>query len=251
MGGRIVIERFVVFARRNTVGLMALAVALIGTSYAVTGNRFVGADGQVTACVKSKSGGLRLVPEGKACRKSEQQVTWSQQGPAGSIQGAPAGGDLAGSYPAPTIAAAPAPMPVGDNPMLSGDPCLTPNPATNVLCGTASVHWMNGGFGVPGLDLFRDRLGNVHIRGSVTLSAGTLGSAPALLVLPPGMHPKRILGFPAVTTQSAGLSNAGSVLVFIYDDSIPGNDGIVGIFDPTTPTHNVVHLGDIVFRTDG
>ena len=64
------------------------------------------------------------------------------------------------------------------------------------------------------------------------------------------MHPKRILGFPAVTTQSAGLSNAGSALVVIYDDSLPGSDGVVSIFDPTTPTHNVVHLGDIVFRTD-
>ena len=109
---------------------------------------------------------------------------------------------------------------------------------------------LNGGFGLPGLDVFRDRLGNVHIRGAVTLSSGTLVSAPALLVLPPSQHPKRILGFPAVTTQSAGLSNAGSVLVVIYDDSLPGNNGIVAIFDPTTPSHNVVHLGEIVFRTD-
>lgn len=241
----------IAYLQRHAVGLLALFVALGGTSYAVTSKRFVGRDGRVSVCVQKQTGTLRMVVAGKRCRRGEQRVSWNQRGrvgaqgapgPAGSIQGAPAGGDLSGSYPAPTIAAAGPPVDVADNPNTATDPCAPPAPQTLVLCGTSSNHFNTGGFGIPGLQVWRDRIGQVHIRGSATVTTALNNTHPILFVLPPDLRPPRLIGIPVATGQSAGAHVMEGALL-VVDPS-----GFVGVFTQTTD--QVVHVGDVAFRTD-
>lgn len=247
-------------AGRGVVSGVALCLAMGSVSYARTTNQFVSGDGQMTACVRPRTGKLRLVARDQECRKSEERLTWSQQGQPGpggavgapgregSIEGAPAGGDLAGSYPAPTIAPAAAPVPVAENPRETSDPCgATAAPATMVLCGTSTRYWSNGGFGVPGLEVWRDRLGNVHIRGSANVSTG--GVVGGLFVLPPDHRPKRMLAFPIATGLTSGAHASGSALLVVYPGDYPGAAGYVAVYSPSA-AHEVVHLGEIVFRVD-
>jgi hypothetical protein len=236
---------------------LALGLAVGRAAHGLAADQFAAGDGRLSACAKTKSGRLRLVAQNKACRQGEERVTWSQQGPGGapgapglrgSIEGAPAGGDLTGSYPAPTIAPASPPAAVADNPQAPADPCGVSDPPTMVLCGTAARYWMNGGFGVPGLEVWRDRVGNAHIRGSATLSTGT--ALGALFVLPADHRPKRLLAFPIATGQTAGAHAGGTALLVVYPADFPGGAGIVAVYSPSTDGHQVVHLGEVVFRTD-
>jgi hypothetical protein len=163
-------------------------------------------------------------------------------GPAGSIQAAPAGGALAGSYPDPTIAVAEAPLDVAENPKSGTDPCGLPLPATLVLCGTSANHWDHGGFGFPGLQVWRDRVGQLHIRGSATYLPG-LTSSRTLFMLPPAQRPKRPLAFPIVTGQTVGSHAPNAALLSVLPE------GFVNVTTEGTPDQ-VVHLGDVAFRTD-
>jgi hypothetical protein len=91
-----------------------------------------------------------------ACKKKETALDLAQfgavgpkgdKGDPGPIEGTPAAGDLSGTYPAPTIAAAPAPTIVADNPATSTDPCAGPTPETGVYCGTTNHNWSVTGIG--------------------------------------------------------------------------------------------------------
>jgi hypothetical protein len=249
-------RRLAILAGRS-VTRVALCLAFGSVSYALAANQFVSGDGQVSACVRTRTGKLRLVTQAKPCRQGEERVAWSQQGPGGtpgtpglqgSIEGAPAGGDLTGTFPEPTIAPASLPVAVAANPEAPADPCGVSAPPTMVLCGTATRHWMNGGFGVPGLEVWRDRLGNVHIRGSATLSSGT--ALGALFVLPADHRPTRLLAFPIATGLTAGAHAGGSSLLVVYPADFPGAAGVVAVYSPSTADHQVVHLGEVVFRID-
>jgi hypothetical protein len=76
-----VITKGLTFMRGNAIGVLALFVALGGTSYAATGG--FTSNGQLQACV-GESGGVTLLKAGKKCKSGQKKVAWNQSGPAGA-----------------------------------------------------------------------------------------------------------------------------------------------------------------------
>lgn len=70
------------YLRQHHLALIALFVALGGTSYAAVSG-IPGSDGQLHGCYSKSSGSLRLVKSGKKCRKGEKAIAWSQRGARG------------------------------------------------------------------------------------------------------------------------------------------------------------------------
>jgi hypothetical protein len=68
--------------RGNTVALLALFVALGGTSYAAAGG-FVAKNGQLAGCVGA-SGALKVLKPGRRCPKGQTAVAWNVVGRAGA-----------------------------------------------------------------------------------------------------------------------------------------------------------------------
>jgi hypothetical protein len=245
------------FIFNNAVGVVALVVALGGTSYAVTAKRFVGRDGQVHACAKNRGGAVRLVRGSGKCRSGEQKVSWSQvgrqgaagndgqPGPAGSIQSARAGGDLAGSYPDPTIAPAAAPLTVAANGGGATNPCDNlPTAPTMVFCGTSVGHWTDGQALAVGVQAWRDRTGLVHLNGEADYSS-TNGNGSIIFVLPPDLRPTHLQPL-SVTTgpQVAGNFPSGSGIL------IADTNGAVELTYSSLSATKLVLIGDVSFRTD-
>jgi len=127
------------------------------------------------------------------------------------------------------------------NPGTATDPCAGPTPQTGVYCGTSSSRWLP--MIDPQLKFWRDRLGEIRIRGT----AGRLGGPAAgevVFYLPAGSRPAEFHAFPVtVATSAAGLSGIATVFV--------GPDGRVRVLHATEPAFTILYLGDIHFRTDG
>lgn len=171
------------------------------------------------------------------------QGTWSDDvGNAGSFG---FGGNTPGLPVRPSNMA---PLDVADNPNEPANPCGVIDSPTLVLCGTSTLHWRTGGFGIPGLQVWRDRDGRAHIRGSATRSSGTVGGA--VFRLPPSLVPTRTLAMTVSTGQSAGVHQGGTALLVIYGPDVPSSTGYVAVYSPSTANHPVLHIGEVVFTVD-
>jgi hypothetical protein len=141
------------------------------------------------------------------------------------------------------------PLSVAENPNEATDPCASAvAPATMVLCGTATYRWSNGGFGLGALQVWRDRNGQVHIRGSARRIGTGIGGA--VFILPPAYAPKRTLAMTVSTGVSAGVHTGGTALLVVYGPDVPGATGYVAIYSASDPAHTVIHVGEAIYSVD-
>jgi hypothetical protein len=163
--------------------------------------------------------------------------------------GVAAGGDLSGAYPAPSIAAAPPPIAVAPNPSSATNPCLAAGGSqTGVFCGTSSGRWNGtGAITGQGVQFWRDRLGQVHIRGDARLVGGATLSPglTAVFLLPAGFRPAAFHAYP-LTTNGTGGSNSPSASAILYIEP----SGLVAVSSPADLNDTAIVIGDIAFRTD-
>lgn len=159
------------------------------------------------------------------------------------------GGRTPGLPPRPVT---PRVLTVADNPNLPQDPCAQLVPPTMQLCGTTITRWLNGGYGLDGLEVWRDEFNQVHVRGTLGRSGGgAISTGQGLLfVLPPSLRPRRTLAFPIGTGPFAGASSTGGATIVIYSATFPGIPGAVSVFNPSVPTHSTLIFGELVFSLD-
>lgn len=69
----------------DVMATIAVFMALGGGAYAVTSSP---GGGVVTACAKKKAGALRVIKQGKRCKRGERKLVWNVQGLAGNPGGA-------------------------------------------------------------------------------------------------------------------------------------------------------------------
>lgn len=169
--------------------------------------------------------------------------TWSDS--AGNSGALTLGGATPGLAPRPTATAT---LDVADNPRTQNDPCAVPPFVELTLCGVSDSYWAHGGLGLPGLQVWKDAAGRVHIRGSI-VRMGIWASGFRVFVLPKGMRPKRTLFLTAAMSR-ASQNLGGEAKLILYGPEYPSLHGMVGIMFETDAADRALHFGELVFSVD-
>jgi hypothetical protein len=91
-----------------------------------------------------------------------------------------------------------------------------------------------------GLEFWRDRLGEIHLRGGAHILGGEPGSLP-VFYLPVDARPAQLRVFPVAITD-CGACPSGAALLFIAPD------GNLQVFNTSLSGQNELQLGEIQFR---
>jgi hypothetical protein len=196
------------YIRRNAVAYLALFVALGGTSFAAVrlGSNSVGSKQIKPGAVGNSDLHNNAVTSGKVKNGTltsgdfrSGTLLKGDKGDPGPSTG-PAGGDLKGSYPNPTI------KPLGAwSPIPTGIPCFIQGGAPPTL-----AYWQAAGSGLTLPEYRQDRDGVVHLRGSFKCAEYGGPSHPPNQGTPIGILPS---GFRPTGTQIFPASNSGTATI--------------------------------------
>lgn len=207
------------YLRTNHLALLALFIALGGTSYATL---TLPANSVGTRQLKANAVTLaKIAPNVRAALNGQKGDTGARgpQGPPGS-RGAPGASGSQGPAGAPGPAGPPGKdatpadfageptIAVADAPPESGQ-CQVP---AQFCTGSDGWAWRNYGNGYQPVGFWKDRGAVVHLEGVAELYGGTGGGQPPAFILPAGYRPTAIREFPI---RAASPPAAASVLGYV------------------------------------
>ena len=128
------------------------------------------------------------------------------------------------------------------------NPCAVLPVPVMQYCGSATSYWQDGGYGVPGLQIWVDAERRVHLRGSLSRVSG--GGGPVAFNLPAELSPPRFMTFQVATSLQAGVHQSGTALLFLSPSAGGGAPTPVFLSNDSTAGHSVFHLGEIIYSLD-